>query len=161
MRWFTVGGFCAALLLELVAADVSLANPGAGCHISNGDYPAIEVKTSTDRGQVSEPVEVNWELTSEWKASCKNPLYLIFSLPEWVRLEGQAFIALTPQAEGPFAIKYDLDRLRVLYPYTYRRSRGGQAFGSVRTKRVISTSNGLSAKSSISGRRYPLGLGFT
>jgi hypothetical protein len=101
---------------------VSQAQTGAACHIKSGPAgpaaaPTVDVRIAADALlRTSEPLKISWSLVAPVDPGCRSPLYLILSMPDAVRFEGDGFFALPADSDGPFGIAHKRDRMRVFVP---------------------------------------------
>lgn len=65
--------------------------------------------------KAGEPISVSWGRPQE-KGLPGRPLYLIVSMPEAVRLEGDSFFVIPPGARAPFQIERDSQLLHLFIP---------------------------------------------
>ncbi|SCB51879.1 Caspase domain-containing protein [Bradyrhizobium yuanmingense] len=64
--------------------------------------------------QVGQAVAVSWRRAERFPIS--RPTFIVFSLPDESRFEGQEFIALPPSTRGPAAISFKSERVRAFVP---------------------------------------------
>ncbi|UWU80713.1 caspase family protein [Bradyrhizobium huanghuaihaiense] len=77
----------------------------------------LEVDSSVrEPVSVGETVKLRWRLGPGFNRACKSPAYLLLSTSDAVRLSGSGIIALPPEAEAPFAIRFWKERMRVVIP---------------------------------------------
>lgn len=92
------------------------------CHIhkreNKNGAPQINVDVQLPKViKAGEPLRVHWALLDNIAKSCRNPLYLVFSMPREVRFNGHGrILALTNGADGPYGLKYKKDQVRVFVP---------------------------------------------
>lgn len=70
---------------------------------------------------IQNEVQVGAGFTIEWnrpELAQRMPFYIMISFNAPVRFEGNAFTALTPDAEAPFGIRWNQSHIRVLIPYS-------------------------------------------
>ena len=88
------------------------------CHIVNSHGPNAKVGVVQPSGKVKtgDRIKVVWDASASIAPDCKTPLYLVLTTPLRSRFEGDRFLALPPGTEGPFGIKYQVERTRVFVP---------------------------------------------
>ncbi|MBS0244743.1 MAG: hypothetical protein JSS20_21440, partial [Proteobacteria bacterium] len=81
----------------------------------SGPTASVAVTTAGGLVRTGDPIAIDWRV-DDLDIACRDPLYLVFSIPMRARFEGDHLLALTPGAAAPFAIKHRRERTRVLVP---------------------------------------------
>ena len=88
--------------------------------LTDAAAPRVEVTMNTEKGgriEAGQEIRVSWQLEHDLHKLCgANPFYLMFSFSSGVRFSGDGFVALPPQAPGPYGIAQDRDRTRLVVP---------------------------------------------
>lgn len=106
------------LSCAVLASTVIPTYAGISCHIANGRGPAVAVsiKRTAALLRTGDHVLVEWNASASINPDCRTPLFLVLSTPKRTRFEGERFLALPPNAEGPYGISYQLTRTRIFVP---------------------------------------------
>lgn len=85
----------------------------------------LHMARRSEKAVVGEPLTFEWridETAPRGTPAFQVPAYLVFLAPEATRFEGRGFYALTPDAPGPFDMKFGKGRVRAVVPLTTRFS---------------------------------------
>ena len=78
-------------------------------------FESLKVSVAPGKSRVGEPVTISWSI-AEFRKDISRPRYLIFALPNLVRLDGSGFYGLLSQSPGPYNAKYGAGRVRAVAP---------------------------------------------
>lgn len=91
----------------------------SACWFKDTDDPSrlmsVEVAAPKEL-RAADPISIRWKLSENADTQCKNPLFLIFSMPNRARFSGEGFFVVPPDLDGPFHLKYARDLTRVIVP---------------------------------------------
>ncbi|MEM8688672.1 MAG: peptidoglycan-binding domain-containing protein, partial [Pseudomonadota bacterium] len=108
---------------------------GYGGECTQEATDAVQVHSGTQVRLKEGSRNVGEHMTLSWRVpdpALNTPLYLVLSFDASVRFGGTGFYALTPNAEGPFGISWESDKIRAIVPLT--PSGKGRRNGSLQIK---------------------------
>jgi hypothetical protein len=117
MRWFTLVFAVALSGLALAQTSPKPLLAAAGCGATVHRSAAVQIDRADVR-RVREPVVVRWRATG---TNCRDPAFLVISVPPWVRPKGEGFFAVAPATPGPFGANPWPDSTRIVVPLNLGR----------------------------------------
>ena len=75
----------------------------------------VSVQQPKHQIRTGDPVVVTWK-ASPIDLKCRTPLYLVLATPMRTRFEGEKFLAVPPQADAPYQIRYHNEQTRIFVP---------------------------------------------
>ncbi len=112
-------GFITSLCTGVVSAEKALAQAPylvSFVHTDSFSFVHSDPNESTTTIEVGKEVSLSWSLL--YRSSLRRGLYdfVVFSMPNFVRVTGDALLVFPPGEPLPFGVQYDLSHFRIAFP---------------------------------------------